>query len=90
VAKPGDDLKGSTALVGQLSNFASRGLTLNLDSRHHTVPDVVNKGVTRLVCALGMSKATVLHKEPENGLGERSVLADEGQVLGDGSSIIGA
>ena len=78
MAKLGDDLEGPTALIGQLSDFATCGLTLNLHSRHHTVPNVVNNGVARLIRTLSMSEATVFHKKPEDGLRKRSVLADEG------------
>ena len=64
----GDNFKRTTALVGQLGDFVTRGVALHLDGSHDAITNGVYDWVAGFVCTFGIGQAAILHQISENGL----------------------
>ena len=89
IPQAGENFERAATLIRKFGDFILGGVALNLDGGHNEVTNGIKDGVTRLVNALSEIDAAFLDQKAEYGMGERNMLADKGQVPGDGEGVVG-
>ena len=84
------DSERASNAVCELGDYARSGIALDLDTGKDESADFVGNRVTGCVDAFGMGNATVLDEEFQDCLVEGGYLGEVGDIVGNGSCIIGS